>query len=177
VRLSVFEAADQFEALNALAELANRSSIHPTIRAAALTLTNNCPARADECELSAIFNAVKSGDSRIKGLEKGLRYVSDPRWADYFSAPQRTLQLCRRGACGADCDDHASLICSLGAALGHNMGLRVWGKEKGVFSHVYAVARVPKRAPRRTIGMDSTVPYSFLGWEPEYGYSHTQWLE
>lgn len=177
MRVSVYQVRNQREALKALADLARKSSVHPSIRRAALAITNDCPSRDDACELQAIFNAVKSGDSRIAGLGKGLRYVSDPRYADFFTAPHRVLDMCKRyDACGGDCDDHAALVCALGSAIGFRMGFRAYGQEPRVFTHVYAIAGFPKRGPKDAVGMDTTVPYSNVGWQPPRGYVMDEWL-
>ncbi len=91
------------------------------------------------------------------------------------------LKECRRGACSGDCDDHTAMVCSLGSAVGFKMGLRAWGPHgsQGEFVHVYPVALLPKRldGPLTVVGMDTTVPESFLGWEPESGDVLTAWLE
>ncbi len=177
--IRVINAKNQKQALIALAQLTADGIIHNTdVRRAALAITNDCPSRNDECELEAIFEAVKHGDSRVRGLEKGLRYVADPRMADYFTAPGRMLQLCGEGACGGDCDDHSVLVASLAGAVGFKVGLRVYGKIGEDYSHVYAVAALPKRArmPRDVVGLDTTVPSSFVGWEPPPGRVMTAWL-
>lgn len=177
MRLSLLEVGDQKEALQKLAEQTQRSVVQPTIRHAAMVITSDCPGRDDLCELEAIFNAVKHGDPRVKGLERGVRYVADPRWADFFTAPHRTLQMCRRGSCAGDCDDQASLIAALAGAIGFKVGLRAWGPKAGDFVHVYAVATTPKRKPSKVFGMDTTVPDSYVGWEPPGGHTLTAWLE
>lgn len=169
--------ATQKEALTQLAELAQRSTLHPLVRETAIRLTADCTSRDDGCELDAIFNAVKHGDHRVAALRNGVRYVADPRWADHFTAPYRMLQQCARGACAGDCDDHAALIVALAGALGFKVGLRVWGETASNFVHVYAVAGLPKRDPREVVGLDTTVPESNVGWEPPNGAVLTAWLE
>jgi hypothetical protein len=62
------------------------------VRNAALAITHNCDSRDDGCEIAAVFNAVKHGTDVVKGLEKGLKYMSDPRWADFFTSPSRLLR-------------------------------------------------------------------------------------
>lgn len=177
MRLSVFGVATQREALEQLAELAQRSTVHPLVRETAIRLTADCDARDDECELQAIFDAVKHGDPRVQGLKAGVRYVADPRWADHFTAPYRLLKQCASGACAGDCDDHAALIVALAGSLGFKVGLRVWGPTPSEFVHVYAVAGVPKRDPREVVGLDTTVDASSVGWEPPNGSVMTAWLE
>lgn len=140
-------------------------------------MVRGCGARDDACELEAIFEAVKHGTPYVKGLAKGLKYIADPRWADHFTAPYRVLDQCARGACAEDCDGHAALIAALAGSLGFKVGLRVWGETHSNYVHVYAVAGLPKREPRDTVGMDTTVPDSSVGWEPPNGAVLTAWLE
>jgi hypothetical protein len=177
VRLSVFSVNSQEAALRHLAELAQRNVLHPLVRETAVRIVESCHDRDDDCELEAIFNAVKSGMEGIPGLENGVKYMADPRWADQFTAPSRLIEQCKRGVCAGDCDDMAGLIVALAGSLGYSVGLRVWGKTKKSFTHVYAVAGLPKRSPRKVVGLDATVPESHVGWEPPGGEVLTAWLE
>lgn len=177
MRLRVLDADSQQHALLTLARLAERSVEDPKIVFAARVVTNDCPNRDEGCELEAIFNAVKHGDDRVPGLHRGVRYVADPRSFDLFVAPFRQLAMCEGGACAFDCDDHTSLLMSLGSAIGFRMGARAWGRRPNEFTHVYAVAGTPKRAPREAVGLDSTVENSFVGWEPPGGHTLTVWLD
>jgi len=179
MRLRAFDVPDQRASLHELAKLVESSIPNPRVRQAALLITADCPARDDMAELTAIFNAVKSGDSRVAGLENGVRYVADPKILDFFTAPPRLLEQCARGACAEDCDGQAALVASLAGSLGFEVGLRAYAPEgtaRGQYTHVYAVANVPKRAPRETIGLDTTVPDSNVGWQPPSGIVLTAWV-
>lgn len=170
--------ATQQESLQALAELVQRATVNPLIRNTAVKIVQPCDSREDFCELKAIFDAVKTGIRSVPPLADGLKYVADPRYADYFESPVDTLHQCMKGACGSDCDGHAGLICALAGAIGWVVGLRAYGprNEQG-YSHVYAVALFPKKGPyERVVGMDTTVPSSELGWEPPKGNVLTAWL-
>lgn len=172
--------ATQEASLLKLAEMAKRGSTHPEIRKVAKIITSSCDSRDDLCELDAIFRAVKEGDSRVPGLENGVRYVSDPSHMDYFTGPVKLLNDCRDGACGEDCDSHTALVCALGAALGFRMGLRAYGKggSKKEYTHVYPVAALPKHgAVKQIVGLDTTVPSSSVGWEPPKGHVLTAWID
>jgi hypothetical protein len=173
VRVSVIEVADQKTALRKLAELAEKSTVDPLVRNAALALTGDCDARDDECEINAIFNAVKTGDERVKGLEKGLRYMSDPRWADHFTSPPRLLKQLAAGYNGEDCDGSCALIMALLGALGFIVAARAWGKKKKEYTHVYPLVAYPKLDPTEWVALDTTVEESFPGWEPEGGFTLT----
>lgn len=154
-----------------LRDLTQKSIIDPLVRRTAMQIIQGCEARDDKCELEAIFNAVKYGDPNVPLLKTGLKYVADPNWYDYFVAPNRMLSECGKGACAGDCDDHASLICALAGSIGFKVGLRAWGKaNEDDYVHVYAVAALPKRPPYTlVVGLDTTVPESYVGWEPPKG--------
>lgn len=181
MRVTYKQPRNQKAVLNELAKLAYRAIPTPVIQKAAKQITADCDSRDDRCELDAIFNAVKHGDSRIRGLEKGLRYVADPRRVDLFTRPDKLLsEFCEENACSGDCDDHSALIASLAGAIGFKVGLRAWGpgtSPRGELTHVYAVAGFPKRNPKEAIGMDTTVDESELGWEPPNGHVITAWIE
>lgn len=179
MQVSVYEVSSQKKALEELGKLIEKSTVDPIVRNAALAITHDVDSRDDAGEVRAIFDAVKHGSDTVKGLETGVKYVSDPRWADFFTAPSRLLQQCAsgRGLCSGDCDDHAALLCALLGSLGFLVGLRAWGRQKGEFTHVYAVVGMPKIAPTEFIGLDTTVEESEPGWEPPKGHVLTAVLD
>jgi hypothetical protein len=179
MRVSVIDADDQRQALLALANLTQRSILHPNILTAARRITNDVEARNDYAELEAIYRAVKSGTPVVPGMGRGLRYVSDPRQADAFMGPSRILKQCRNGACSGDCDEASALCAALAGAIGFKTGLRAWGPKgcNGDYVHVYAMAGYPKHEPTREIAMDTTVPEFDLGSEPGDGEILSAWLE
>lgn len=178
MRLTLKDFETQEDSLMALGGLVERAALDPSIMRAAKIITNNCDARDDNCELQAIFDAVKKGHPAIPGFENGIRYLSDARGADQFISPVAMLRECAEGACAGDCDDHASMVCALGSAIGFRMGLRAYGplNSKG-YNHVYAVAYTPKRYTKKTVGMDTSVPSSYLGWQPPRGRVLTAVIE
>ncbi len=177
MRVGVFEVPNQKAALNELAKLVEQGTVDPLVRNAALAITHGCDARDDECEVRAVFDAVKTGTDAVEGLQDGLKYMSDPRWADFFTTPARILKQCAAGINGGDCDDQAALVASLLGSLGFVVGLRVWGKKKGEFTHVYAVVGMPKIGPEEWVGLDTTVEESEVGWEPPGGHVLTAILD
>lgn len=179
MRFTQVDVSDQREVLRKLAEMTARSIVHPSIREAAIAITGECDARDEECELQAIYDAVKHGTPHVAGLRNGYRYVADPRQSDYFTAPYRTLELCARGSCAGDCDDHSMLCAALAGALGFKVGLRAWGPKGQDYEHVYAVACKSKRNPsiEDIFAMDTTVESFDLGDEPPPGRVLTAWLE
>lgn len=171
---------NQLEALNVLADLICRGGEHPTVRAAALKIVGDCGSRDDQCELQAIFEAVKNGTPLVRALARGFPYRADPKTIDFFSSADRSLAMCAHGACGGDCDDHTVLNAALAHSLGFTTGARAYGKSNGEYTHVYAVALVPKAAQfagsnAQIVGMDTTVGRSYLGWQPPPGHYKTAW--
>lgn len=170
--------SSQAASLKRLAELTQKNSIKPLVRNTALRIRAECKGREDFCELKAVFDTVKYGNPNVAPFVNGFAYVADPRFADYFTAPEDTINNCLRGACGGDCDDHTALVAALCASLGFKVGLRAWGRDSRGFSHVYPVVMFPKRPPfDRVLGMDTTVEESKVGWEPPKGNILTAWLE
>lgn len=183
----LLDVGTQEAALEKMHGMAQRAAIHPDVVTIAKQLTRPqvCDSRDDMCELEAIFTAVKDGDPSVRALANGVRYVRDPRFADYFTSPVDMLRQCVHGACAGDCDDHALLIAALTAALGWKSGLRAYGEDPSGFSHVYAVVAYPKLPVRKNghlvwekvLGLDTTVPRSRVGWEPPEAHVLTAWLE
>ena len=165
---------NQEDALRILVALVQKGIEDPVIVSVARKIVQGCPARNDECELQALYDAVKTGTPAIRGLEKGLRYVSDPHQVDWFQGAVRTLKQCELGACAGDCDEHSVLIAALAGAIGFSVGLRVWGHESGTeYEHIYACAGFPKldapADPREWLGLDTTEKQAFVGWDPPRG--------
>ncbi len=171
---SLKDVGDQRKALAALAQMTRRATLRPEIVTTARRIVNGCPSRDDDCELAAIYEAVKNGTTKVRSLKNGFRYVLDPLAADWFQAPSRTLQSCLSGACGGDCDEHSSLVAALCGALGYHVGLRAYGPPgRRDYTHVYACVAYPKTKPpsdpREWLGMDTTVPEASVGWDPPRG--------
>ena len=184
---SFIDVRDQAAALREMARLiaegvSDPKTAHAVIRAAR-AITAECEGKDELCEVEAIYEAVKHGTSRVRGLEKGLRYVSDPRTFDYFAGPAATLKECEAGACAGDCDDATILVAALLLALGFKAGVRAWGPREGVkrFDHVYPVVALPKHGPWEKgytgHGMDTTIVDGYPGWEPRKGAILTYWIE
>ena len=178
------DAGSQRQALEKIAVLIRKGQIHPEILKAAKIITRGCDARNDLCELQALYDAVKNGDSRVPWLTKGVRYVADSRSFDNFHAVSSLIEFCLSGACAFDCDDHCILMGSLAAALGFMVGARAWGpgpRQGDDYVHVYAVAAIPKSGPwpEGYIGhaLDTTVPRFSVGDEPEDGHVMTAWID
>ncbi|MFZ2152127.1 MAG: hypothetical protein WAV09_03405 [Minisyncoccia bacterium] len=180
----LLDVGTQENSLREMHGILERASIHPDVVTVAKMITQDCASRDDKCELLAIFDAVRDGNPNVAPLRNGVRYVRDPRHADYFTSPVDLLRQCMTGACAEDCDGHALLVAALAAALGWKSGLRAYGTEDG-FSHVYAVVAFPKLPVKsgshliweQVLGLDTTVPRSNVGWEPPRANVLTAWLE
>lgn len=90
-----------------------------------------------------------------------------------------------------NCDDHTTLVASLAGSLGFTPGLRAYGKpHEAGYSHIYPVVLLPKKAEvyagfdgladfthgAEVIGMDTTVPNAYLGWQPPRGRYRDAWI-
>lgn len=174
---------DQRAALAKILRFIEKGSTDPDVRRIAIQIVSDCEAKDDLCELQAIFDAVKHGTDRVPFLKNGVKYVADPRAADFYTGAKRLLSECSRGSCAGDCDDHTIIVGSLCAALGFKVGARAWGpdRNKDVYSHVYCVVALPKKGPwprgYTGHGMDTTVSQSSVGWEPPRRRALSMWLE
>jgi hypothetical protein len=174
VPFSIADVKDQRAALRKIAKMIEKGSIDPDVRRVALKIVADCEGKDDLCELQAIFDAVKHGTDKVPFLRNGVRYVSDPRAADFYTGANRMLSECAHGACAGDCDDHTILVGALCASLGFKVGARAWGPSPrtDLYQHVYCVVWMPKRGPwnaKSITGMDTTVKDSFVGWAPHRG--------
>lgn len=182
---------NQRDSLEELARITSRDALSTLVMITAkqIKVASGCRDRDGLCELRAVFDAVKHGDSRVPALKTRLMYQNDPQTMDYFVAPKRMLDLCQQGACAEDCDSHAALVASLCVALGFRAGLRAYGPDpKGPLTHVYAVALLPKfsnaddvtgrpsESRDEVIGLDTTVSQSRVGWQPPPGRAMTAWI-
>lgn len=182
IRFSVASiGSNQDKALEALARLIEKGQEHPFVRATALKIVRSCGSRDDECELEAIYEAVKYGDASVKALSQGFPYRADPKSIDFFTAPDRSLRMCEKGACGGDCDEHTTLIAALAGSLGFTVGARAYSpNDRDPYIHVYAVALLPKKEEDpnvgRVVGLDTTVEKAYVGWQPPPGRYRTAWV-
>lgn len=145
-----------------LQDLVWESVRDPAIRKHAAKATAHCPARDDMCELRGIYDYVK----------KNLRYTGDVgivqqgmggpvEGLDTFQTAKRSFEL---GI--SDCDDMFIANASLAAALGFSPIGRIIAQKGEDFSHIYALARVPKNNPRDYVAMDTTIDGDFFNREP-----------
>lgn len=120
---------------------------HPTIRAAALSITFTTPERDQPAEVEALFAFVRDH----------VRYVRDVHEIETIATPTKTLET-RMG----DCDDQAALLAALLESIGYPTRFVVAsynGSRR--YSHVYLQAL----AGRQWLDMDPTEDRA-LGWAP-----------
>jgi hypothetical protein len=165
-------------ALKVMAKMVQAAMTDPTVYKAARAIVADVDARDDKGELQAIFDAVKTGTDNVQGLERGVRYVADPLDVDTYTAPAALLRACAQGACAEDCDGTAMMLAALSGSIGFTVGLRAFTPRRNStdYEHIYAVAMLSKKQPTTVLGMDTTVPSSYLGWEPGGGSVLTAWL-
>jgi hypothetical protein len=177
--LTRVELANQWQALVRLAEVVRKAVFAPIVRKTALQVVSKCQSRDDDCELYAIFDAVKYGTPFAPPLARGFKYVADTPLSDVFTSPRILLENCLQGACGDDCDGHAAMNAALASVIGFTVGVEAWGPGKpgDPLIHVYGIVKSPKRAPyKEIIVMDTSVATSTLAWRPPGGHTMTAWL-
>lgn len=120
---------------------------HPSIRALATQITRNLASRDYLGEITAVFNWVK----------QNIRFSGE--FKETLQSPYVTLQLAT-----GDCDDHSTLIAALLLSLGYQMRFKTVGVDGPDFSHVYAEVKLKRQD--KWMAVDTTVPFSTVGWEP-----------
>ena len=103
-------------------------------------------------------------DSVLAWTKRNIEFRGEN--AETLQSPVVTLQL-RAG----DCDDHSVLMAALLRSLGYRTMFKTVATQRIAprqFSHVYVV--VQEKRTGRWVGLDSTVPGSFAGWEPPMIY-------
>jgi hypothetical protein len=147
----------------------------PLVLWVARSIVAQCEGRDDECELQAIYQAVKEGPIPLPDeygqvtQSPGLRFVGDPRYVDAYPSAGKILRWHSQGAIGEDCDGHVILVCSLLDQLGWLVGCVIASRDGQQFVHVFPVAGFPKDEPQDWIPMDTTVDKASVGWWPPSG--------
>lgn len=89
-------------------------------------------------------------------VRDNIRYLRDIHGVETLQSPVKTLEFGY-----GDCDDKATLLATLLAAIGHPSRFVAIGKAPGKFSHVYVETRVgPNWLP-----LETTEPVD-VGWSP-----------
>ena len=111
---------------------------NPLVRAVALEVVSQCPARNDWCEIGQIFYFIK----------RNVRYTQDIFGIDTYQHPARTLQWR-----GGDCFSEGTLLLTedfrfVPVEFAYN-GMRIWGKDAWTtVEEVWAKGTLPVTAVR-----------------------------
>jgi len=122
---------------------------HPEVRVAAIEAVRGAVRNLNEI------------DYVLDWVKKHIEFRGEN--AETLQSPAVTLQL---GA--GDCDDHSTLIAALLRSLGYHVQFKTVATSPAdprQFSHVYVIVQDKRTAEWKAL--DSTVPRSFAGWEPE----------
>jgi hypothetical protein len=141
------------------AVMGNEGVASAEIRRQALTIVQGVPSRDQQGEIAAVLQWVKSNIA-FRG-----------EWAETVQTPLVTLQL-RAG----DCDDQSTLMAALLGSLGYKTRFKTVAADPSApyaFSHVYI--EIFQRKTGQWIGLDSTVPQSFPGWQPPRIFRSKAW--
>lgn len=119
----------------------------------------------------AALDAARGSVKNINEIDHVLAWVKNNiefrgEHAETLQSPTVTLQV---GA--GDCDDHSTLIAAMLRSLGYEVAFKTVAamrSEPRQFSHVYAIVKDKRTGQWK--GLDSTVPQSYAGWEPEMIY-------
>jgi transglutaminase superfamily protein len=125
----------------------------PIMRRLGLLATRQCRARADSCELEAIYWFTANN----------VRYTGDIAGKDTYQTALRTLQYG-----GGDCDDHGILNAVLAMENGFTCHWRITSNTGGSWDHIYCMAGVPKHKPVEWIALDTTLTGGRIGREPRF---------
>lgn len=125
----------------------------------------NCTARDGACEAQAIHAWVKdnvryTGD--VGPVKMGRNGAVEA--VDFFAAPKRIVEMG-----GEDCDGHVAVNLTLLALNGFTGKARVTAAAKDEdWSHIYAIAGLPKLEPKKWIALDTTLPNGRAGTEVSF---------
>jgi hypothetical protein len=126
----------------------------------AAPFANGCP-RDFACQAQRILAWVKKHIEFIPDPVTAADENGVPQGMEMVQAPLRTIE--RRAG---DCDDHSGLIAAFAMALGipaEFATIKSDVRRPKEFSHVYPRLLIKGQ----WVGVDSTVPRSYVGWEPE----------
>jgi transglutaminase-like putative cysteine protease len=133
--------------LKAMARYVKTYKKNPTINLLALELTRGLPSYDYRGEVNRLQNFVRDS----------IRYVQDVDGVETLRTPLVTLDYE-----AGDCDDKATLLCTLLATIGHQCQFIAIGFEENTFSHVMAAARLGTRV----IPCETIVAGVGPGWFP-----------
>ncbi len=137
-----------YETLRLMAQLVREYKRNPTIRDMAIQLTSGLDDKDYAGEVRCCYEYVRDN----------IRYQLDVADTETLHTPDLTLE-----QLAGDCDDKATLLCSLLESIGHKTRLRAVGfaKDQGEFSHVLADTKIGQS----WIPLETTEKVD-IGWTP-----------
>jgi transglutaminase-like putative cysteine protease len=118
------------------------------VRTLAVQIAKTCEPKDKSCIITALQHYVRDD----------VHYVNDIDGVETIQTPVQTLKI---GA--GDCDDKATLLCALAAAVGFPTRFCAIGVRGGNFSHVMAQAFLGNA----WINLETIIPDAEPGWFPE----------
>lgn len=131
--------------LQLLVKIVREYRAHPSIRVTAQRLVANCPNRDALCQVKTLHAWVRDN----------IKYLNDIRDVETLQTPDYTLQ-----AGSGDCDDSASLLCSLLESIGRQCRFCAIGVRGAGFSHVSGQVLLGTR----WINLETIVPTLKEAW-------------
>jgi transglutaminase-like putative cysteine protease len=115
--------AQVWDTLRRMREIIKQSRVDPNVIRAAVAITHTTPERDSVSQIRALHEYVRDQ----------IRYVLDVHQVETLADPATTLR--RRVG---DCDDQATLLCSMAESIGYPSRLVVAGySDASSFEHVY----------------------------------------
>lgn len=150
--------------LRLLQGLVAKSVRDPDVRRLALSITNGCEARDDECEARAIYEWVKSNIRYTGDIGPHALWPGGPvEPVDLFVTAKRAIE-----NKGDDCDGHSVVVAALAIDNGFTVKLRVSSPEflgRDNYTHIYPMIGFPKNDPQTWVAADTTLPNGRFGTE------------
>jgi transglutaminase-like putative cysteine protease len=134
--------------LKIMARLVKQFKKDPTINLLALELTRGLPSYDSMAEICALQRFVRDR----------IRYVMDVDGVETLRTPLVTLNME-----AGDCDDKATLLCSLLSTIGYPCQFIAVGFDGENFSHVMAAAKLGTRV----VPCETILPNVSPGWFPD----------
>ena len=131
--------------LKLMVDIVRQYRAHPLIRVTAQRLVSDCPSRDACCQVKTLHAWVRDH----------IKYLPDVRDVETLQTPDYTLQ-----AMSGDCDDSATLLCSLLESIGKQCRFCAIGVRGGGFSHVSGQVLLGSR----WVNLETIVPTLKEAW-------------
>jgi hypothetical protein len=132
------------QTLNAMRQYVRQYKTNPGIRTLSLQLTRHVPSYDKVGEVAALHGFVRDQ----------IAYREDVEGVETLQTPVYTLQMT-----SGDCDDKATLLCTMLCCIGYQCLFYAIGQNGGPFEHVMAGVRLGTR----NIPLETIIPPGTLG--------------